>query len=272
MLGKEFAVDIGELAEFLVEVALALRGVGVEDAKELFQPDTEIRAVLGGAVAEEQFKGFLREDAVVLGKETEEDADEKAFEFVAGIAARFQSVMHVAHELRGFEVGGVFGIEPVLGVAGDKREVADEFVEVGQREFDGGRQAQEQRRVRVLLRLQIVEGNAREIRDDQPAGNLAVAPGVLEAADVVHALGVGLVESGPGGLVLGEQAGRPEQVNEAPIAGELFYRLFEGGDGAATDAEDVEELVPKGLALGGFAGFALPFLGKSDGPVANLVP
>ena len=32
-LGKEFAVDVGELAEFFVEVALALRGVGVRMRK-----------------------------------------------------------------------------------------------------------------------------------------------------------------------------------------------------------------------------------------------
>jgi hypothetical protein len=62
--------------------------------------------------------------------------------------------------------------------------------------------------------------------------------------------------------VLGEQAARPEQVNEAAIAGELLHRLLEGGDGAAADAEDVEELVPEGLALGGFACFAFPIPGK----------
>lgn len=72
--------------------------------------------------------------------------------------------------------------------------------------------------------------------------------------------------------MLGEQAARPEQINETPIAGELIDWLLEGGDGVAADAEDVEELVPEGLVLGGFAGFAFPFLGKSDGAVANLVP
>src|ERR1035437_6848697 len=50
MFSKEFADDVGELAELLVEFLLALRGVGVEDAKELFEPDAEIRAVLGGAI------------------------------------------------------------------------------------------------------------------------------------------------------------------------------------------------------------------------------
>jgi len=34
----------------------------------------------------------------------------------------------------------------------------------------------------------------------------------------------------------------------------------------------LEELVPESLALGSFAGLALPFLGKGNGPVANLIP
>ena len=117
-----------------------------------------------------------------------------------------------------------------------------------------------------------MEGDAGEIRDDQPAGNLAVALGVFEAADVSHALGVGLSEVLAGGLVLHEQAARPEQVNKAPVAAELSDRLLERGDGAAADAEDVEEVVPEGLAFGGFAGFALPFPAKDDGTVANLIP
>ena len=37
-------------------------------------------------------------------------------------------------------------------------------------------------------------------------------------------------------------------------------------------AEDVEELVPEGLAFGGFARFAPPFLADGDGAVADLVP
>ena len=62
------------------------------------------------------------------------------------------------------------------------------------------------------------------------------------------------------------------RVYETPIAGELLDRLLKRSDGAATDAEDVEEVVPVGLALGGFAGFAFPFFAKGDGAMANLVP
>ena len=46
----------------------------------------------------------------------------------------------------------------------------------------------------------------------------------------------------------------------------------DGFCGAAADAEDVEEVVPEGLAFGGFAGFAPPFLAEGDGAVANLIP
>ena len=74
---EEIAVDVRELGEFFVEVFLALAGVGVEDAEELFEADAEVGAVGRGAVADEQLEGFLREDAVVLGKEAEEDADEE---------------------------------------------------------------------------------------------------------------------------------------------------------------------------------------------------
>lgn len=48
--------------------------------------------------------------------------------------------------------------------------------------------------------------------------------------------------------------------------------LFEGGDGAAFDAEDVEEFVPEGLGFGAFFGGALPLVGKGDGALADFVP
>ena len=77
-------------------------------------------------------------------------------------------------------------------------------MEVGQREFDARRQTIEQRRVGVLFWFKIVECDASEIRYDQPAGNLSVAPGILEATDIVHSLRVCFVEIRPGGLVLDE--------------------------------------------------------------------
>ena len=56
-------------------------------------------------------KSFCAEDAVVLGKETEKDADQEALQFMPGVSARLQRIVQVAHELGGFEVRGVVGIE-----------------------------------------------------------------------------------------------------------------------------------------------------------------
>ena len=58
-----------------------------------------------------------------------------------GIAARVEGVVELAHQLGGFEVGGVFGVELVLRVAGHEGEMPDMFVEVGERKLNGGREA-----------------------------------------------------------------------------------------------------------------------------------
>lgn len=63
----------------------------------------------------------------------------------------------------------------------------------------------------------------------------------------------------PGTLVLDEEFPRPDEVDVAKFSAELFHRLLEGGDGAAADAEHVEEFIPKGLPLGFFADSGLPF-------------
>ena len=68
-----------------------------------------------------------------------------------------------------------------------------------------------------------------------------------------------------------EDAG-PKEVDVAVVAANLFHRLFETGDGAASNAEDLEELVPEAFGLGFFARLGGPFAGKLDGVVANLVP
>ena len=93
----------------------------------------EVGAVFGGAVFEVEAEGFALEDAGVLGEEAEEDADEEAFEVVAGVAAGFEGVVEVAHDFDGFEVDGVLFLELVLLVAGDEGEGVDVLVEVGQR-------------------------------------------------------------------------------------------------------------------------------------------
>jgi hypothetical protein len=70
----------------------------------------------------------------------------------------------------------------------------------------------------------IVQGMAQTAPHVNPVtGNIFPVTQPLSPADASgrgHALGVGLVEALAGGLVLGQQTARPEQVNEAPVTGE----------------------------------------------------
>jgi hypothetical protein len=53
---------------------------------------------------------------------------------------------------------------------------------------------------------------------------------------------VRLAKISTGGLVIGEQAAQPEQINEAPIVGELFEWLLEGGDGALRTPRTLKDI------------------------------
>jgi len=98
------------------------------------------------------------------------------------------------------------------------------------------------------------------------------ASAVHEAANVFHALRVSFAEVFAGALVFGEQRLGPEEVNEAPVAGEFLHRLFVAGDVAALLAEDVEEGVPERFRLGLLARLVLPFFGEGNGAVFDFVP
>ena len=102
-----------------------------------------------------------------------------------------------------------------------------------------------QGKVRVLLRLQVVNGDALEIGNDEVARIFLAPSAAMEGADVFHTLRVRFAEVFARALVLGEQGARPEQVNVAPVAGELFHRLLKTGDGAALDSEDIEVGIPE---------------------------
>ncbi len=258
---EEVSVDVGEVAEVVVEVGLALGLGGVEDGEEAVELGAEVGAVGGGAVADVEFEGVGGEDAGVVGEEAEEEAGEEEAEVVTGVAAGGEGVVEFGHEFGGADVGGVLGVEFVLFVAGDEGEVADVSVEVGEGEDVG-----------FAVFVEVVEGDALEVGDNEVAGEVDHASGGGEAADVGHSLGLGLVEVGSGGFVFDEEGAGPEEVDGAPVAGEFADGLLVTGDGAAVDAEDVEELVPEGLSFGGLAGFALPGVGEAECALSDFVP
>ena len=76
--------------------------------------------------------------------------------------------------------------------------------------------------------------------------------------------------------MLDQQHALPEAVDAAVL--ELFAGarqldlLFEYGDAAALDAEDVEEVVPEALRLGALRGLALPLARERDRARLDLVP
>ena len=91
MLVEQIAIDVRERGERFVEICLALFRRGVEDFKEPGELFAQVRAVRSGAIFEEKMERFALENAGVLGEQAEEDADKKAFQVVAGVAARLRA-------------------------------------------------------------------------------------------------------------------------------------------------------------------------------------
>jgi hypothetical protein len=102
----------------------------------------------------------------------------------------------------------------------------------------------------LLLRLQIVQRDAREVRDDDVARDFILPPFADQMPDVIVSLRFGGAEILPPALVLDDQDVRLEEVDEAVITGFLSHWLLEAGYDAAADAENFEEFVPEGLLLG----------------------
>jgi hypothetical protein len=247
-LGEECAVNVGEGLEFGVEIALAAGGFGVEGAEEFGEASAEVTAVGVGAVFDVEAEGFGLEDAGVFGEEAEEDADEEAFEVVAGVATGFEGVVDSGHDVYGFEVEGVLGFIGGDLVAGDEVELTDVVGEFGEREFEALKApGAEERKVELVVGLEIVEGEALEVGEEDVAGDLVASSDGLEVLDVVECLGFGGFEAGSSGLMLDEELALPEEIDEPVGPAQAADRFFKGGDGAARDIEDLEEFVPKGL-------------------------
>ena len=262
-----------------VEIFLAAVFLRVQHLEKLAELWAKVGAIGGGVILNVELKGARGKNAVVFAEQTEQQTHEKLFQLVTGAArgigavfAFLQGVVQLAHELRCFLVRGVFGIEFVLLVSRDEKEMSDVLVEVREGKLERRREALEQGKVGVLLWLKVVDGDALEIGNDEVARRFLHPSTTGEGADVFHALRVRFAQVFARALVLREQRARPEKINVGPIAGQLFYRFLKAGDSAALDAEDVEKRIPKGFRFGILASLALPFFREGNGAVFDFIP
>ena len=110
-------------------------------------------------------------------------------------------------------------------VAGDKAEVFDVLLEVGQREFQHP------------IVFQVVQAEAREVADQHIARQIAL----FDALEVFHRLPIGAIEVASSGFHLDQQDARPEQVDTA-AALKLAHGVLEGGHTLVGQPEDLKEV------------------------------
>src|ERR1019366_133312 len=120
----------------------------------------------------------------------------------------------------------------------------------------------------IGLRLQIMQGDAGEVRDNHIARCILGAAFIEQVLEVLKGLGLGLAEVLPKALVLDQQRAFPEQVNVAVLPRDALDWLLKAGHQPALDAQHIEELVPEGLFLGGLPQRAGPVMRELDGAVA----
>jgi hypothetical protein len=192
---------------------------------------------------------------------------------VSRIAARFKRVVQRAENFGGFDVDRVLLLKLVLLVAGNEGEGVDVFVKFGERKLNCGDAAIiKQRQTLLVFRFQVVQCDAVEIRNDDVTGNFFCAAFAHQVLNVAERLRFGLAQILASGFVFHQDDARPEQVNIAVVAGNLFHRLFKAGNRAARHAEDLKKFIPESLLLRAFAFCARPIAGKLDRVVTDFIP
>ena len=120
----------------------------------------------------------------------------------------------------------------------------------------------------ALALIQIVKLKRLEIAHQDVAGFFSFGQGV----EVFPRLSVGFRQIAARAFLLHDQNARPEQVDVPVGIIQPPYVLLIARDGAALDAEDMEELVIKTLRLALFIRRASPCAGEARRAHAHLVP
>ena len=248
--GKKASVYIGKGGEDIVEVLGAVGGCGIEDFKEILKLRAKVGAIGAGLAADKGGEGFRLEDAVILGKKAEQEANEEAFEFVTREAARFELVVELAHAGVGFFVGLVLRLVTHPRLSEHEGEMADVFRKIGQHEMVTLHfPACEEGQVGLVVGLQIVEDEGAEIGDEDVTGNLVPPIFAGEVFDVGEGLGGSGGEVFAPAFVFDDEAAFPKEVDGGGVALEVADVFLERGEGGAAEAEDVEEIVPESLLM-----------------------
>lgn len=184
MLVEELAVDEGEVREFFGERWALVFGC-VEDLEDLVEECAQAKAV-GSGFVDDGLEPVGVEDAGVVGEEHEEDADEEAFEGVAGIGVGFEGIVELAEDFDGLDVDGVLGVDGPRDLAGEEGEVLGVFVEFFGEEVGGGG--------RGVVAVEIEDDDAVEVGEDDVLGDFGSASVSGEVLDIGEGLGLGFGE------------------------------------------------------------------------------
>ena len=256
---EQFAIDIGKVGEICVEALLSPVGRGVERLEQFAQPAAKVAAIGAGALFEEGQELVLAlENAGIVGKEDEEQADEQPFQIMADIAVGSERIVQAAHQFRRLAVDRRLVAEEARLDADDEAESFDMAFEIREREapFAAG--------------FEVHQFETLKIAHHHVAGALHVGQPVI----IIERLGHGAGEVATGAFLFHDQRAGPEQVDETPGSAriERFYPLFIDRHLPARHAEDAEEIIVETVGLALLIALALPFGGEMGRVRANFRP
>ena len=229
----------------------------VQHLEQPRHPGAEIRAIGGRTFLDKLQEDVARlEDSGVVGEQAEDGPHEEALQVVTVVAGRLEGVVQAGDQFGRLDVDRVLIAKRAALHADDEPELLHVPGQVGEGEA-------------CLLAFVAVEQLERlEVAQQLVAGAVPFGQRVE--------VGAGLLASGgqvtASALLLDQQHARPEQVDEAGRVVEPLDALLVPGDGAALDAEDLEERIVEALGLALLVRGVGPLAGEVAGAGADLVP
>ena len=128
----------------------------------------------------------------------------------------------------------------------------DIFVKVLEGKFESRRDAFEQRKVRVLFGLEIMEGDSGEVAHDEISWNFPISTLVLESVNVLDALCLSFMQVLARAFMFCQKGSGPKEIDSPKVSREIPDWCLKRSDVLAFFSENLEKLVPKCLSFGFF--------------------